>query len=345
MKNGMNVAAISELVHEIRKVPHENEIDYAIGVVWRGGMNCRAHTRPLRFGTKRLGRDFSFDIGHVSDGDADAGPSPADCFMLGLGSCVGNILVQGASYKGITLDWLRVDAAAALGSGGLADLDLAVRIESDGGKWQYKQMMMNVARFSPNYITVTMPNAIETRFALSHDDAAQGFFGAARQMPAAPRHAPTPIALGVDLAWRNATQFDAVLRDRVMGDQRRVPKARLSTDQPAPAAGLNEAPNPQEYLLAGVASDLLQTILVIAAGQGVTLTGLSAEMSCHLDMKGCFNLFSKSAIQLQKNRLDLTITGDVDEGAMARIVEQAKAQSPCYRAFVQATRANLERHD
>lgn len=344
MKNGMNVAAISELVHEIRKVPFENEIDYGVAVDWTGGLNMRARTMPLRFGTKRVGRDFAFDIGHVSDPNQNGAPTPADLFMLGLGSCVANIMVQGASYKGITLEALTLQAKAEQSAAALDNMDLAISVKSDGSTWQYRQLMMNVSRFSPNYITVTMPNSIDLSCERSDETPELGSLHQTALSQPKPYSMPNgAVALGMDLDWRNATQFDAITRRRHWQGQHFPLNARMCVDQPAPAAGLNEAPNPQEYLLSAVTADLLQQLLLLLVDEGHQVSRVSARMSCHLDMKGCFNVFDKSAVQLQKNHVNVLISSTASKDVVSALLQKASQKAVCFQAFVTKNKVGLER--
>lgn len=344
MKNGMNVAAISELVHEIRNVPSENEIDYGVVVSWVGGLNMRAHTKPLRFGTKRLGRDFAFEIGHMSHPSQDGPPTPADLFMLGLGSCVANIMVQGVSYKGITLEALSLQAKADQSSAGLEKMLLELSIHSSASQWQYRQLMMNVSRFSPNYVTVTMPNTIE----LSCDVIEQGpsvkaLHQAALGQPE-PYHMPQgALSLGMDLSWRNATQFDAMTRNRHWQGQEIPLTRQVCVDQPTPAAGLNEAPNPQEYLMAAITADLLQEFVNLLAEKQFQISALSAQASCHLDMKGCFNIFDKSAVQLQNSGIGVSLAGTVPKDIATDLLKEASVRSACFQAFISKNKVAIER--
>lgn len=345
MKNGINVAAVSELVHEIRHVPGENEIRYGVDLEWLGGLRMDIHTRPLRFGTKTLGRDFHFRVARHDDPSPEAPPSPADYFATGLGACVANILVQGASYKGLTVDALKVSVAARRARGGLDDTGVDVQLTAEGNWLQHKQMMMNVARFSPNYITVTLPNQIELvyhhlpatfRGNLPNGPAGTGMEGAIDGEA-------DDIRLGVDIAWRNATQFDVSLMERSRGPEQWALPATYAVDQPVPAAGLNEAPNPQEYLLAAVVADLAQELVRICEEKGRPLLRLSAAMTCRLDMKGCFNLFDKSAVQLQDNRIELAAASHNTEEEMRHFLRLAQEASACWQSFVKATPARLER--
>lgn len=346
MKNGMNVAAISELVHEIRKVPFENEIDYGVAVDWTGGLNMRARTMPLRFGTKRLGRDFAFDIGHLSDPAHDGAPTPADLFMLGLGSCVANIMVQGASYKGITLEALRLQAKAEQSPAALGNMYLGLSVKSDGTTWQYRQLMMNVARFSPNYITVTMPNSIDLSCERSAEaPALSSLHQTALSQPMPYTMPDGAVSLGMDIDWRNATQFDAVTRPRHWQGQHFPLNAHMCIDQPAPAAGLNEAPNPQEYLLSAITADVLQHLLLLLVENGHEVSKLSARMKCRLDMKGCFNIFDKSAVQLQQNRVHVSISTTASNEEVGTLLQKASWKAACFQAFVAKNKVGLDRFE
>jgi uncharacterized OsmC-like protein len=346
MKNGINVAAVSELVHEIRKVPGESEIYYGVDLAWLGDLTMEINTRPLRFGSKRLGRDFRFSVSHHDDPNPEASPTPADYFATGLGACVANILVQGASYKGLTIDRIQVETATQRAGAKLNDTGIKVKLAADGSWLQYKQMMMNVARFSPNYITVTLPNKIDVAYRHLDSKFRQGAApGQGNRSVTAQSGSNAPLHLGVDIAWRNATQFDVKLRDRQYQNETWSLPARFSVDQPLPAAGLNEAPNPQEYLLAAVLSDLAQQLVIVCRERGKPLRTLTASMRCKLDMKGCFNLFDKSAVQLQDNRIDITAVSDNSEAEMLEFLRLAQEASACWQGFVNATPAVLERLD
>ncbi len=355
MKNGINVAAVSELVHEIRNVPGEGEIHYGVALDWLGGLTMEIRTLPLTFGSKRLGRDFTFRVDHPSNPDPEAAPCPADFFMTGVGACVANILVQGASYKGITLDSLTVSAAAQLSPATLEQAaqqcltapQLEVVVKGNGNRWQYKQMMINVARFSPNYITATLANQITLEYQHKSPDVTgrlgQASTGHHSGPPARIQSEGQPLTLGAQLNWRNGTQFDGSLLPRQWLAESWSLPTRFVVDQPLPAAGLNEAPNPQEYLLAGVLSDVAQRLVQICQQQEVPLLSLSARMRCRLDMKGCFNLFNKAAVQLQDNHIELTASSQASEQDMHRYLDQAIASSVCWQSFVTACPISLER--
>ncbi len=356
MKNGINVAAVSELVHEIRHVEGENEIYYAVELQWHGGLTMEINTLPLRFGSKYVARDFRFYVDHPVNTRPSAAPTPIDYFMTGVGSCASNILVQGASYKGITVDRMQLKASAELSAASLKrqsgqviiNPSLEVELKGDGSGLQYKMMMINVSRFSPNYVTASLPNSIELHYSHNHIDANdQLSFGD----DALDLHLPalqildenTHLTQGIQLKWRNGTQFDAVLLPRFWKNKQWLLDCQFSIDQPIAALGLNEAPNPQEYLLASVVSDVAQQLVIACQEKSISLLSLSASMHCRLDMKGFFNIFKKSAVQLQDNLINIQAASLSSEHEMRECLDLAKQRSVCWQSFVNACSVKLQK--
>ena len=110
MLNGMNLAAISEFVHEIRRVPREAQI--AFGVEARLAPDEK-HARLDRDDTRGLDSNpAAFPPAAVDDGlskdDREWQPTPQDCLLAGLGSCALIVYVQALTLRGVALDGLEV---------------------------------------------------------------------------------------------------------------------------------------------------------------------------------------------------------------------------------------------
>jgi hypothetical protein len=88
MKNGVNVAAISELVHEIRDYPDEGDACYRVAASWESGLRTDLAVRTMQFGTKRHARDYRFSTELPGDAHAVTRfPTPVEYALLGLSSC------------------------------------------------------------------------------------------------------------------------------------------------------------------------------------------------------------------------------------------------------------------
>lgn len=353
MRNGINVAAVSELVHEIRHVDGENEIHYGVELQWCGGLSMQLNTRALTFGSKRIARNFHFKTDHHSNPSPNAAPSPTDLFLCGVSACVANILVQGASYKAINIQSLKVlSRGKTTTSGeaitGIADGSVIVKLAADGNRWQYKQMMLNVSRFSPNYVTATRKNNITLNYSHQEMSLRKGsLFSNATTITSTYQSSDNNDYLdtGIEISWRDGTQFAVSLLDRQCRDESWSLDSSFSVDQPNAALGLNKDPNPQEYILGAIAADVAQQLVLITQEDGHSLSNLSAYITCKLDMQGCFNIFDKSAVQLQNTVLNMSAMSDYSESEMQTFIELACQRSSCWQSFINPCKIQLDRED
>lgn len=90
-------------------------------------------------------------------------------------------------------------------------------------------------------------------------------------------------------------------------------------------------------------SDLAQQLVILCEKGGKPLHQLSASMRCRLDMRGCFNLFDKSAVQLQDNVIEIAAVSDNKEEEMQTFLSRAPQASACRQGFVNATPTSSER--
>ena len=85
--------------------------------------------------------------------------------------------------------------------------------------------------------------------------------------------------------------------------------------------------------------------MLMMAREDYEVSKLSAAMGCRLDMKGCFNIFDKSAVQLQRNRIVISIASNAPPEVIHRLVQEAKGRAVCFQAIVSKNKVALERHD
>ncbi|MFT5421766.1 MAG: putative OsmC-like protein [Candidatus Endobugula sp.] len=352
MRNGINVAAVSELVHELRHATGENEIHYAVDLQWIGGLTMALNTRALTFGSKRIARDFRFKADHHTNPHPAAAPSPADLFLCGVGACVANILVQGASYKEIDITSLQVQTSAQVATDlhpteGIKNGTVTVKLVANGSHWQYQQMMMNVSRFSPNYVTATRKNSIQLSYTHEAISLREGPLFSGHPSTVTSSHQPPVnsdcLYTGINIKWKNGTQFDVDLLARQWQEQSWPLDASFSVDEPNAALGLNQAPNPQEYIIGAVAADIAQHLVLIAKENGHSLSGLSATISCKLDMQACYNIFDNSVVQLQDTVLKIYAMSQYSEAEMQEFIQLACQRSSCWQSFVNPCRIHLDR--
>jgi uncharacterized OsmC-like protein len=320
MRNGLNVGGASEVAHEICANPAEAILRYRVRAERDGRIGVAART--MRAGTIRVARDFRMPLAAPGDGGGSV-PDPVDYLLSSLGGCVMFTWVEGCTIRGITIQKLRIRVEARLEETGrveagrgpaLRDVRYDVAIECDGASEQIADIAGKVTCFSPNHRTFVEGTDAHVRLVTSPGSGP-------RSRPARPAEPPLEgygrDRFSVDLEWRYGAHFDVRLG---ASDGSTAPA--LEVDQPKQLAGLDRAPNPQEYMLAALSGELLAAAPIAAPGLPI----VAVEAAADIDMRGFFNTGQTDVVKVHNVVQDvlLAATADADgEAQLARCLARS----------------------
>ena len=104
----------------------------------------------------------------------------------------------------------------------------------------------------------------------------------------------------------------------------------VDASEPPVLFGHNEAPNPAEFLLHGLAGCLTLTIVNVAAARKVTLTEVTSRLEGELDARGALGLDDSFRNGFHRLSVAFTVRGEASPEKLQEIVERAKARSVVY---------------
>ncbi|MEV7652277.1 OsmC family protein [Kocuria marina] len=248
MRNGFNTAGFSEVVHEIRKDPAEAKFVYSARGRRSALTGLTIQVLPALLGTVKSPRQFAFSLRdpwvEAPPGEKHL-PTPMDLFLAGIGSCMMTTLVGGASARHLALEGAELDLTPmprfdASSGGMLVSAGFTLATASEDARCE--QLVGRVAEQSPNYVTLVSATPVGIA-----SDAAPS----SESVPVGTSVTSRPPARFGDMAvsWISGTQCLA----RAAGE---VPGHLLRADAPKQLTGVDWGPNPQEYLLAGLAAEL-----------------------------------------------------------------------------------------
>lgn len=167
MINGINLDGLQQYVDLITEQPNEAISGYGITAKWLGGVKTEISTHHQQVGSKRVIKDFKFNIDEPNEllGN-NAFPTPQDYLLGGLAGCMMVGFVVGASKKDIKLTnvelnitgnlnlrgFLNVDTEASIG---FESINFHFDVEGNGSSADYDEIIRNVQHFSPNYRTIS----------------------------------------------------------------------------------------------------------------------------------------------------------------------------------------------
>ena len=167
--NGLDLAALGEMVEAIEKDPAQAKASFEVATRWAGQTRSETVVEGFTLGGKRYDRQHRI----VADEPCellgtDSAPNPQELLMAAFNACIMVGYVAGAATKGVRLDSVEIRTRGTLdlrGFLGLSDqvapgyeaIDYDVRIRGDGTAEQFEEIHQTVMKTSPNYFTVSRP--------------------------------------------------------------------------------------------------------------------------------------------------------------------------------------------
>jgi uncharacterized OsmC-like protein len=99
-----------------------------------------------------------------------------------------------------------------------------------------------------------------------------------------------PVTFRAKTRWQGGFRSRTEVDSYELGGQRYVRKHQIHTDEPVELLGENTAPNPQDLILAALASCMTVGFVVSATTMGVRIDSLEIQTECTLDLRGAFGI-------------------------------------------------------
>ena len=173
--NGLDLAALGQVVEAIEKDPGEAIVGFDVTTRWAGQTRSESTVTGFTMAGKRIPRSHTI----VADEPcellgSDSAPNPQELLMSALNACMMVGYVAGAALKGITLESVEIATRGSLdlrGFLGLSDavppgyesIDYEVRVKSDGSPEDLEEIHRTVMRTSPNYFNINRPIPLNGR--------------------------------------------------------------------------------------------------------------------------------------------------------------------------------------
>lgn len=346
MKNGVNIAGLSETAHEIRDYPFEAKLCYRGAATWdaRGLLHARIGTITL--GTTRVGRDFRVHCAPTPRAPGSTATlellTPEEMFLAGAGACLLTTIVFGSSSKAHTLMEASILLAPAEpGQAWAYEYDVSIR--GDMKPEHLIETLQESTKRSPSHRTLVESNALtwslsepQAQMARSTDSVSgpRDVAVAREGWPYASARRRAPPGRHLAIRW------DYGLQNSFWPDSEVARQSRFPVDQPKQFGGMDRGPNPQEYLISGLAASVAETAGALARARDIQLQEVSCQVQGRVDLQGLLGLNPKIQDKIHDLTCALSFRGNVTPEQQAAIAKEAVETAEVARLL---TRTNPSR--
>jgi uncharacterized OsmC-like protein len=139
-----------------------------------------------------------------------------------------------------------------------------------------------------------------------------------------------PLSFQVTTRWTGGTRSEAEVGDITFGHETIARDFTIVADEPTQICGTNDAPNPQELLMAAFNACITVGYVAGASMKGIHLDKLEIRTSGTLDLRGFLGLSDAVAPGYEQIDYVVEISGDGSAEDFAAIHAQVMKTSPNY---------------
>ena len=139
---------------------------------------------------------------------------------------------------------------------------------------------------------------------------------------------------GIELNWVSGTKSVVKTKNMHLGNHKLVRNFEFNIDEPGQLLGINSFPNPQEYLLGGLAGCMAVTFIAGASLMGIRLDSLTLEIDGELDLKGFLGISEEEHVGFPELKYTFNVKGEGTAEQYAQLLERVKRHSPNYSTVV-----------
>ncbi len=141
---------------------------------------------------------------------------------------------------------------------------------------------------------------------------------------------------GVVTTWQGGTRTRALTAPLILGDRTLERNFVIDADEPEALLGTNDAPNPQELLLAALNACMSVGYVATAAAMGIELQSLKIRTQGSLDLRGFLGLDASINPGYDRVDCEVEIASSAATEKLEALHETVRKTSPNFNNFVRA---------
>lgn len=146
--------------------------------------------------------------------------------------------------------------------------------------------------------------------------------------------------------WLDGGNTRTLIKDYYVAGQTRTPRPRplvAASDIPSSLGGSDQAIDPLEYLLVGLAASIATSLVLHAAMRGIHIDAMDTLVEGDVDLRGCLGLDPDIRPGFDEIHVCVRLDAQVNDSELDKLAAIAERLSPVLETISHQARVTLER--
>lgn len=150
-------------------------------------------------------------------------------------------------------------------------------------------------------------------------------------------------ALGVTANWKGGVSTEITTHSKKIGSVPVEKKFKYSIGEPEELLGDNLHPNPQDYILGGLAGCMMVGFVVGATAKGIKLDSVKLTIVGNLDLRGFLEVDPNASVGFEELQFNFEVEGNGTPEDYSAIAEHVRKVSPGYRTIAEPVKITINK--
>ncbi|MFZ4860869.1 OsmC family protein [Sphingobacterium sp. Mn56C] len=149
--------------------------------------------------------------------------------------------------------------------------------------------------------------------------------------------------MGVTANWQGGVNTEIITHAKNVGSTGNPKKYTFNIGEPEELLGDNKFPNPQDYILGGVAGCMMVGFVAGATSKGIKLESVQLDIIGELDLRGFLEIDSSASVGFEELQFNFKVKGEATQEQFDEIIENVRRISPGYRTIADPVKITINR--
>jgi len=150
--------------------------------------------------------------------------------------------------------------------------------------------------------------------------------------------------VGITAHWKDGVNTTITTHPKKIGSATVAKTFEYTIGEPEELLGDNHYPNPQDYILGGMAGCMMVGFIAGATRKGIKLESVQLAIVGQLDLRGFLEIDPTVSVGFEELEFNFIVKGDATENEFDEIIEHVRKISPGYRTMADPVKITVNKN-